>query len=52
MDAPDELHEPEELPRSVAITIIGETALDHLHEVAQHMQENIVQVLAEDSEEN
>jgi hypothetical protein len=43
---------PGELPRPVAITIIGETVLDHLHEVAQQMQENIDQALAEDSEKN
>jgi hypothetical protein len=52
MDAPDEPHEPDELPRLIAIAILGETALDHLHEVAQHMQESIAQVLAEDSQGN
>ena len=52
MDAPGEIHDSGELSRPVAITIIGETALEHLHEVARQMQENIKQALGEVSEES
>lgn len=52
MDAQDGRHEPGEMPRPVAIVIIGETALDHLQEVARQIQDNVAQALAEDSKEN
>lgn len=52
MDSSGEPYKPGELPRPLTITIIGETALDHLHEVARQIEENIQQTLADDSKEN
>jgi hypothetical protein len=38
----------EHLPSALAIAILGETAMEHLHQVAQRIRENIDELLAEE----
>jgi len=41
-------HTSEQLPSVLAIAILGETAMEHLHQVAQRIRKNIDELLAEE----
>src|SRR5579884_184804 len=45
---PMDTHTSEQLPSVLAIAILGETAMEHLHQVAQRIRKNIDELLAEE----